>query len=92
MKKDIVYVVCEQTKSGVESPTFDVLLVTRDKDKAIKKVQQNAKKLAKDYDIDLNNIDTDQWEVICNKPDNVEIYDYDYHEGFSTYIKAKTLN
>lgn len=91
MKKTKVYVVCEFVTSTMESPSCEIALVTTDKEKAVKQVHKSGKKLAKEFDVDLNNYDKDDWEVDVNS-DNICVTDTDYTEGFEVYIKEKYLN
>lgn len=91
MKKTKVYVVCEFVTSTMESPSCEIVLVTTDKEKAVKQVHKSAKKLAKEFGIDLNNYHKKVWEVDVNT-ESVYVTDTDYTEGFEVYIKEKYLN
>ena len=86
-----IYLVIETTESRCEKSNHDVLLVTTDLAKAEKKMAEQKSKLAEDYNVDLNNIDKDMWEVDNENPHYFEVNTTDYDEGFCIYIKETEL-
>lgn len=89
--KKIVYLVCEEIRSKRCDDENNIIFATLNREKAEEKANERARELAGGLEIDLDDIDTDQWEVVSNEYANVEIYDSNYDEGYACWVREIEL-
>lgn len=92
MNTNKVFLVMLNVRERHTDEEHSVLAVYGTREKAEKRVEKDVKKLAKDFGLDLSNIDEEEWDVVSNKRGNYEMWDVvDYCDGFAIYVVEKEV-